>query len=217
MALDHRQLTTDFKQRYEGTYVRVKFPSKPDKCLFYLAEISQATKFPILTLKNKQLGTIQLNYDTESEIYFDFPPTGLSFYEGQAVLFRRHPTRQWRRGLCSGNASIQSLYQDAFSGIVSLGCPGLTYETLAAAFQSRSLSFTEVRDSLKAGKIVSAPISKTIAIGLNPTTSENPIVWFLDTPIAELVGDTTIRMHEQHFQQEIVDYFAKERSDVRII
>lgn len=214
MPINAGQLTTDFKQKYEHTYIRVRFPDTQKKKVFYVDTITSGIISPHLILSNPDSGQIQLNYDTESDIFFDMPPVGYSLYDGkQAILFKKLSNRQWKRGVCIGNSTLFSPYNAWFSNPVGINTP-----CLESAYAGKLVSFQEAVSLIYAKKALSVPFSKTLCLGLSPTLSELPLIWFYDTPIAELHSEgTVVRLHEKHFEQELLDTFQKERVNVHIV
>ena len=215
MALDRRQLHADFRQRYEHTYIRVKFPNAQQKMVFYVDAIQIADKLPILTLNNEDVGAIKLNYDTEADLFFDSPPSGYFFHDDKVALyFSRVCQRQWKRGISSGNTRIGSPYGNYFR----LPCAQLQESSLASAFKGIVHHFSEALALLTAQKALSVPISSHLAVGLNVTDSTTFILWFGYIPIGEVMsGGSVIRLHERHFEQEVIDYCNRANIRVQII
>lgn len=215
MALDRRQLYTDFRQRYEHTYIRVKFPNAQYKSIFYVDAISIADKLPVLTIHNEDVGVIKLNYDTEADLFFDSPAAGYFFHDGKVALyFSRTCSRQWKRGIATGNTRIGSPYANYFT----LPCAQLSESPLASAFKGVVYHFSEAITLLKAQKALSVPISPHLAVGLNVTDSTTYILWFGYIPIGEVMSEgNIIRLHERHFEQEVIDYCNKANIRVQII
>lgn len=216
MPIDFAQLNRDFQQRYEHTYVRVRLPNSKKKTIFLITGIQSTGNLPHLLLQNEEFGSVNLNYNTEADIFFDPPKTGYFFFNNQvALLYQRTCARQWKRGVSTGNSNIYSPYERNFFGASKFG---LNEETLLSAYAGEGASFQDALTLLASKQALSVPINKDLAIGLNPTVGKSLIVWFHSHPVAEYIDKGSfIRMHENHFQQEISDYFTKARINVQIV
>ena len=215
MAINFQQLNTDFQQRYEGSYIRIRFPHTPNKVVFYVDKITLGTSYPLLHLINDTYGRIQLNYDSETDMFFKHPPTGYFWHQQKLALFyRKLSTRQWRRGVCANNSQITSDY----SYIISIPTIGLTTECLDSAYKREIVTFSKAYKLIQTQQALSVPFSYKFSLGLNITEKTTPIIWFETTPIAEIYNEgSVIMVHEKHFMQEVMDFVKKENINVSII
>lgn len=99
------EAVSDFSRRYEETYVLVKFPNQEKENVFHVDHVQRDDDHgAVLQLSSDEYGSITLNLGTQHEILFKYPNVGTFQYGKDAYFFRRLPARQYRRGLCSGNA-----------------------------------------------------------------------------------------------------------------
>ena len=215
MAINFQQLNTDFQQRYEGSYIRIRFPNTTDKIVFYVEKITLGKSYPLLHLINDTFGRVQLNYDSETDMFFKRPKTGYFWYQQKVALFyRKLSLRQWRRGVCLNNSQITSDY----SQMIFIPTIGLNTECLDSAYKREIIPFPTAYQLIKTQQALSVPFSYKLAVGLNVTEKTTPIIWFETTPIAEIHNEgTIILVHEKHFMQEIMDFVHKEKINARII
>lgn len=214
MGINYRQIGHDFAQKYDGTFVHVVFKPGQTPVLFQCAGVGQSDSGPpVLTLVNKEHGTVKLNYQTECEVSFPFPKCGYFWAENRvAAIFQRKHSRQYRRGICSSTASIQSPYTHFYPMRI-----GITEENLLSAFNPVFVQFLDAIEFIRRGNVLSVPLSSHLAIGASPSERiSDYIIWFLGKPIATY-NNGVIRVREGQFMQEIVDYVKGSGVDAQIV
>lgn len=214
MAFDWRQLSADLKQRYEGTYVWVTFPKSKEESLFRVDQITAAVKEPVLTMSNKEHGTISVNYDTSCELSFRFPDVGYSWFDGTiALYFRRLSARRWKRGVCGDNSQFATPYSDFYPLRAHVN-----EATLLTAFKPKFPSWEQALKVLSSGTVLSVPVSNRIALGLSPTSQiTGNIMWFDMKPIAVVSDRDKIVLKESCFQQEVLDYLKRNSVNAQVV
>lgn len=103
----------DFSQRYQGTYGWYEREDK-GKLLVYLAKVDEDN----LTFQDESGFKYYARPDKDN--YFTFIPVERGCYNfetNEVVVVRRHPARQWKRGLCSENTIIQRLSDNQNLGV----------------------------------------------------------------------------------------------------
>ena len=111
MGIDWGRLGVDFQQKYELTYVRIRLEGQRNLTVFLVKRVQVFPKEPPeLHLFNSEKGSIVLRYDTDSEIYFDYPPIGYSYYNNTASYCFRRTGRRWIRGVCDSTINYGNPY-----------------------------------------------------------------------------------------------------------
>lgn len=212
MDINYRQIADDFRQRFLGTFVHIKFKADMKPELFILRDVQDGDAEPWLTFVNKKSGTVKLSYTTECEITFPFPKVGYFNHDSYAVLFQRLPARRYKRGICSENSVMEIPYKAFYPINVAIN-----EETLTEAFNVSYAPLYNAVDALDKGEIASVALSNTLAIGLSPSTKvKEYVIWFLAKPIATY-SRGIIRIRETQFTQEVVDYIKKSNSNAQVI
>ena len=203
MPFNWKQLHADFKQKYEDTYVHVRFKPGSPKELFRIVAVSQSAGGlePTLTLVNSEYGTVQLNYDTEAELMFDWPETGYSFHrKTMAVFFRRRSGKRYQRAPAVGNCEFAQPNGDYLRFPLHVN-----EELLKGAFNPQFFSWSRAFGMLDDGAL-SVPLSKHLALAHSPSASvAGPVLWFDNRPIAT-VSQERVTVREEPFRQEVVDF-----------
>lgn len=211
MAFSWQLLSADLRQRYEHTYVFVTKSSGEDE-LFYMERITESDSKPTLHLRNNVSGTIVLNYDTSCDISFRFPETGFFQLGYEALIFQRFSARRYKKGISSDNSEIYAPY-DLFEKRKH----AIDEDSINAAFQRKFPTFREAVGFLDSGKGICLPLSRYLAIGLSPHAGiQDKVVWYLETPIAAY-RENRVEIKEQHFKQEVLDYFRGAMVNAEII
>lgn len=211
---DWEQVTADFRQKFEHTYIRVSLKEGQPFEVFYVDRVVQG-KPTYLVLSNSNWGEIKINYDTELEVLFDFPRVGyFNFNDKYAAIFNRNFQRQWKRGLCNQTGLICFPYWP-FRNYLPLLCE----EAITAAFQPRSICpIYQAANTLEFGSYLSVPLSESLALGLTVKENNNLLLWFLEQPIGEYIKEkNTIKLHAAQMQQEVKDFLTQTGEDVAII
>lgn len=177
------EIIAEFRKKYEGCYMHVQFPDKEEDNLFYLASVTQSRGegTGILKLESEEFGKIQLNMGTAHTLKFKFPEVGVFQSGSDAYLFRRDPRRQWRRGLCSDNATILPVW----AGLRGAN-NNLTFITVNDAFKGTTFSFAAALRMLATGKFRSVAMADGFSLCLSMTVDAEYYVMFRTMPIAKL-------------------------------
>lgn len=99
-----------FRRRYEGTYGYFVNKTNPNLPLLVQLVSFEGNNGEILRFKRLDGIMFTLNANTEKEIGFEFTPPEKRWYPHPvygAVLGARRPARQFSRGLCDANYTLQ--------------------------------------------------------------------------------------------------------------
>lgn len=108
--VNNEQVVTDFRRRYEGTYIYLENHTEQTEVLAYVRLVEfNFGRVGIIHLETEEYGKLQLNMGSEGHsLKFKYPPVGVFQHESLAHVFFRRPSRQYRRGLCGDNSTILS-------------------------------------------------------------------------------------------------------------
>lgn len=207
--MDWKQLSADFKQKYEGCWCHVTFENSKKDDIFWLSEVDVGSgRAPYLHLENEEVGEIILKYDgSKSDVEFKMPTVGLHQWKDQVFMLRRGYLRQWKAGLCQATMTPTNIYSRLFDGI---GMRDEWSESLVrAVFQPQpTISIKQAVESLD-DKLAIA-ISEEFAIGQSVTDAMEFLVFYYENPIGTL-NPTSHRvvLREKQFQQEFEDFTRK--------
>lgn len=106
--METRDVISDFRRRYEGTYVWLKQSEQNTETLVHVDSVSDSdSKMAVLSLTCQTLGQLQINFgSSEYSLRFRYPPVGVFQHADQPFMFMRKPARQYRRGLCGDNSTM---------------------------------------------------------------------------------------------------------------
>ncbi len=183
-------IINEFRAKYEKTYVFVKTPDTEEENLFHLDRVTpDTTTTGILHLSSEEYGKIQLNFGTAHGIKFRMPQVGVFQHGKDAYLFNRTPRRQWKRGLCSSNASIFATMNLA-AGMARGG--EFDFMTVAAAFKAQQYGWPQALKMIQSGKYRSVAIDRYMSIGLSPVTDCPYLLLYWQQPVAKLKADGSV-------------------------
>ena len=202
MAFNWEQITKDFQQKYEKTFIRVKVRDEFE--VFFVTKVHRGEP-PYLLLKNSKYGEIQLNYDTDYEISFDYPEIGMfDSKPGIALLCARRFQRQWKRGMSDDTVLFACPYNRFLQVIPTEACEHL----LTEAFSLRKIRTLDEALYMLQGRVLSICLTSSFSIGQDVREGNKQILWYLTSPVAEITGNL-ISVREPVFTQEIRDYLRQ--------
>lgn len=205
MAQNWEQIGRDLAQKYNNTYIRLKWDGEWE--VVYVREVLPG-KPPVLVLYNSKFGELQLNYNTNFELSFEFPQLGYFFHDKTACIIVRGYNRQYRRGICEQTARLSSPYYKL--GIYN--SPELSEQSLISSFKKRDvLALDDAAHKIQENDSLSIPLTNELAVGLHPT-KDSFLLWYLNIPVAEYFPEIkVIHLREKVFAQELTDYFNEVR------
>lgn len=182
-------ILTDFRRKYEGTFVFVTMPDSDEDNLFYMEKIiSSKTCTGVMALKSEEFGKILLNLGTAHTIKFKFPRVGMFQHGSHSMLFLRSARRQYQRGLSGGNCSIVN--------VISRICPTLheelSFELVQAAFKGSTYQAAEAVKMLQSGKYHSVALSNNFSLVLSPTKEKDYLMMHWQSPIARVSAELQV-------------------------
>lgn len=171
----------DFTRRYGDTYVLVQMPGESEKNVFYVNSIvPDDEQGAVLQLSSNEYGSIKLNMATGHNIFFEYPNVGTFQHGKEAIIFRRVPARQYRRGLCSGNAAF---IQPA-NRLWAQRRVDWTWDVVNDAYNAKKYSLSDAMKMLKSGKYRSVALAGGWSLSLSPTANTNYLLFYFDLPVA---------------------------------
>lgn len=195
------QIIEDFRRRYGGTYVRVKFPNTNELGVFYVSRVDYSADFGgQLTLDSRKCGTIRLNLGTDHGINFAWPKVGVYQFGPRAVFFLRVPARQWARGICTSNAYVGT-YALLNSGDVSLDI-----DTVEAAYEHQTYSYSEAIEKLKSKAFQSVAMPNNFSVSLDCRANDKYLLWHWRNVVASVSKQTpgeVAEMFEPIYTKEV--------------
>ena len=212
MAFDWRQLGEDFRQKYEGCFCRYRSPLTGKEEVFQIVSVEvNNNSAPNLVLHNDKHGEMFLKYTTDAELDFTFPECGYFQLDDKAIVFSRLFSRQWKKGICSGTATLTFPYPGGFYA------PRLDCGNLNAAFKRAPVEpISQAIQRLKEQDLLSTPVSPVMAVGLG--RKQELWLWHETSLIGQIDGNT-LSVKVPAFQQEVVDHIRDtgDRGAIKVI
>lgn len=176
------EIKSDFRRRYEGTYVMVEMPQSKQEELFLISVIIDGSDTTQLVLESPSYGKLIINYGSNHKIKFKFPKVGTFQCGNKAYIFTRSPQRQYQRGISTGNSTISQTVHRVRRGTRSV----LTHETLLAAFVKQVYSLGEALTLLGKKKWHSVALNKNYSISKYILEEGPYLLFYLDYPIGTI-------------------------------
>lgn len=155
-----------FRRRYEGTYGYFIDRTKNTKPLLVQLVSFEGRNGEVVKFQRLDGVTFQLNANTEQDIGFDFTPPEKRWYPHPtygAVLGSRRTARQFSRGLCDHNYSLQYWWERG------------------NRFEHVTLTFQEVYNILEAPVPKQMPFSEWVKVSNPPTYYISPLFTIVRT------------------------------------
>lgn len=181
--MENDQVLSDFRRRWEETYVWLKMKSKAQETLVYVRSVEyDENRVGVLHLESIDYGSITINFGSaDHSLLFKYPKTGVFQRGGHAGFFRRRPQRQWRRGLCSDNGRIASVTAQVTGNMLSFNA-----ETVRAAFVGKTYTKDQALAALAAGMAKSVALSDNLSLSLSFTANPDYVIFFWDMPVGRM-------------------------------
>lgn len=160
----------DISRYYRHTYV--KFPMRGDE-LFYIRNV-EAYK---ITGEHESGEEFELYYSEQNPVDVVFVPPHKSYfqYKNRACLLQRIPAKQYNRGICGNNTTIQSLGRTGSVMNHDIGFDLLKAYVAKPAFPSFDKAITSK------GKMLSVVLSPRFAF-----VPETKYIYVDQTPVAQV-------------------------------
>lgn len=175
--MDNAAALDDFRRRWDQTYVWLKIKNKGIETLVLVRQVEyDANKVGVLHLESADYGLMTINLgSSDHSLLFRNPPVGVFQHGQNALLFRRRPARQWRRGICSDNSWIVPVTR-TFAG----GRTALDLGTVESAFKHRVLTKSDALAALNEKRAKSVALDSNLSISLSMVKSPEYVVFFWD-------------------------------------
>ena len=197
------EIVNDFSRRYQETYVLVKFPDEEKENVFHVDRVAgDDDHCAVLQLSSDEFGSIKLNLGTTHEIGFRYPAVDTFQHGKDAVYFQRVPARQYRRGLCNGNAAF-------FLPVKSIIACGVTWDwkLINDAFNPQKYTFDQACQMLASGKYRGVALTaQGYSVLLSLAGDSEYWIFFFDLPVARYNSkNKAVTMVEKSFANQIKD------------
>jgi hypothetical protein len=210
VAINWAQVGEDFEQKYGGCFCRYLSPLNKQKEIYSITDVeSHASSPPGITLYNEKNGEIFLNYTTEADLDFTFPPISNFQYKDKALRLEKAYQRQWRKGICATTLKVQFPYSGLY--------PAWTYHVNEDTLKHAFMPFTPMKISdavalLDNEEKFSIALSPTLSLGLSHKAGRHWL-WYEDMAIGEVTKGQVL-VHNPLYIQEVSD-FVRDTNDVR--
>lgn len=199
-----QEILGEFKRKYESTYVFVQMPDSKEENLFFLASVQDnGNGHGTMQFESEDFGKIKLNTATAHTIKFRFPNVGTFQHGADAYVFHREPRRQWQRGLCQGNCSIQNTARKIDPKGSIREAERLNYGLVSAAFAAKNASFGGAVRKLASGRFRGVALVDGFSLVLSPTVSSDSILMHWTSPVATVKDGVVQNILEPSFEQQI--------------
>jgi len=202
------EIVAEFRKKYEGTYIYVQEPNSIEENLFYVRSIEPSSdKVGILNLESDNIGKIRLNFGSAHTLKFLQAPVGV-FQSGPDAMFcRRKPGRQWRRGICSDNTTINTTVSQVVQNRRGEFDFNLVQDAFAGAFTSLKDAFAK----LNSKKFRSVALFEGFSLSQAFVNSPDYVLFFWDLAVAKIspAGKVSLVL-EPIFTKQILQLLERE-------
>lgn len=202
--MDINEILSDFKRRYEQSYIWVVPPDSEEESLFFVNRITaDRCSVANLELTSPEFGKIILNMGTSHTLRFKYPPVGVFQNGPDALMFRRIPAKQYKVGLYCGNASIVPVY-NTLIGKRQHNDEELAFEQVLSAFRAETYTFKDALKMLGSGKYRSVALARNFSLMLSTVANNEYHLLFWDAPVAKVdTNGNVVHLYEKAFESVI--------------
>lgn len=208
--MDNRECLSDFRRRYEGTFVWLAIEEKEIETLVYVRRVEDhESKVGILHLDSAEYGSLSINIGSDGHhLQFRYPPVGVFQSGNNALVFARRPARQYRRGLCGDNSTLFDVTRSVTGRSARWDA-----SNVQAAFSHKVMTLPDALKKLESRKrMSSAALASNYAVAKSMTNGDDSFVLFHWTnPIARLNPEgKVVKLLAPMLEQRINTFIDKE-------
>lgn len=187
--MDYSQLTKDFNQRYQNTWVWLTFPD--GVCEFVRiskAFLKESGSFPLIEFYSKSLGTNVIKFTTDYKFQFKRPPVGL-FQDGKyAILCARAMSQTYSKGVSPDTYHLSMPFHNYAPGVKGpyYGSGDQWSECIKKAFEPKHFTKEEAIYGLNNGKFISVALSSRLALSLSMDSNDSFDVYHFTTYLGKI-------------------------------
>jgi hypothetical protein len=198
------EILTDFKRRYEHSYIWVAPPESDEESLFFVSRITKdKCSIANLELTSPEFGKIILNMGTSHTLKFKYPPVGVFQSGTDAYMFRRLPVKQYRIGIYDGNSSIAPVHR-YLTGQRATEID-FNFDQVLSAFRKETHTFRDALKMLASGKYRSVALSRNFSLMLSYTGNDGYLLLYWETPIALIDTTGTVKLMYEKSYESVVE------------
>lgn len=206
--MESHEVIQDFRRRYENTYVWLKMEEQQCETLVHVDSVTDSnTKMAVLTLSSAEYGQLGVNFgSSDHTLKFKYPPVGV-FQAGDTVLcFTRRPARQYRRGLCADNSTMNNIGRNIIGNMTRW-----TMDNVAAAFKHETKSVEDAYSLLKDNKKlkgVALPNEFSLIRNMTSVQSKSDLILFhWQQPLAFVSPEgKLVKLLESYYERAVNEH-----------
>lgn len=201
--MNNEEALADFRRRWEGTYVWLALEEKGEDALVYVNRVeSNENKVGVLHLTSEKLGSLTINLGSDGHsLQFRYPPVGVFQHGGDAMVFLRRPSRQYRRGICSDNSSMYNVTRSV-TGVLSTQW---SVGEIQSAFDHKVSTFADALAQLRKKGIRSVALRNNYALSLSMTKEPDYVLWHWTHPVARISSTgAVVKVLEPAYAKHII-------------
>jgi hypothetical protein len=181
--MNNQEVVSDFRRRWEGTYVWLNMENLHEECLVVIERVEDNNdKVATIHVTSQKFGQLVLNLGSdEHEFRFKYPPVGVFQHGVDAVSFQRRPARQYRRGICPDNSVIGNVTRRVVGNTTRFNIA-----TVKAAFDHCVFTKDYALKMLEAGTHRSVALFGNYALSLSMDADPAHVLWHWETPVARI-------------------------------
>lgn len=205
--ISFEDVASELNKKYRDTWLKVESPTHPTKFgVFHGQHNEDDFVFKNFHGNDTFVEFIKFNHDPTISISIPKPDLGCytSMNNKKLVVFSNLPHRQWKRGLCQGNASISDVVESYRIG----NSNGFNEHILSVLNPKESNTLEEALEFLDKEEYYGCAINRSFGITLNFTTINDSFVllFYKQYLIGKVLRKKKrILLENDLFLQELID------------
>jgi hypothetical protein len=190
--MDFNQLTKDFNQRYQNSWVFLTFPDDTTEFVkINKAYLKDHGQFPLIDIYSKDLGNNTIKFTTDYKFKFRRPKIGLFQCGKFAYVCARTTNQTYSKGVNSDSYQMNHIFFRGAPNIMPewYGDEMQWGEVVKKAFDPKYLSKQEALSGLSGGRYFSCALSNRIGVSLSLESNEHYDVYFYDHYLGKITKD----------------------------
>lgn len=186
--MNNAEVISDFSRRWANTYVWMYMEQLGREVLVRITSVEEhPKKIATINVQSQEYGQFRINFGSEtSSLKFKYPPVGVFQCGTDALMLQRRPARQWRRGLCSDNATLIPTHR-----WITGKNTQWALSTVQAAFDHKIFTVKDALEQLNKRKVRSAALPDAFSLMLSPTVvHKGHLLLHWGEPVAEVDANT---------------------------
>lgn len=208
------QTVRDLHRRYAGTVIKITEIATGKSSVEAIHSIElggDGIAYLVVHANGDRVAKKLINYE-----FNDTPDSCVFEVDGIPFIYRVRPERQWRKGICHENSSIESPFLEMLQHLQMEGSYFINYQinnyskkTIAKLYEPTVYKLEEALKQIEQGKVAAVTTAKNF---ISVSHKEDSfILWRMNRPLCFFdPNKKEATCFDGNYRQEVMDFFSRQ-------